>query len=750
MMQLRTSVCLLSSAIRLVNCNKINFHRCNGTCACNKFNSIANIDVSRNITTGNTCLQVNSTGNTLKEVKIPEMPWTLPKVNNPIQGMPSISPSMNKSEPAHTGIVVKNQDLGIFEMISNLSRQGYNISLPRIVSCGNQSAGKTSLTEAITGIDNLFDKKTGMATKRPIAITLIKLTEGEDFIKIGNLGEKFYSVEKARQRIKEENDGEVTSKQLDISIHSKNIQRECIFIDLPGFIRITKTGEDPELPKKIRQIGEAYINNPDNIKMIVMSATEDAALSEGLRLVIKNNELNNSIGVFTKVDLVSGRQLVDLLKDKSFIPHLGVCGVKLRSDNDLKSGVTIEQMIKNEEKFIENYKSDKNIKLGMSTLINLISDEQMKRISHKFPQIKEEVLKSLNDKRYGHSVIKKLIETNDIHSISVELERIVTDMHPYSPMRIKLEKNISDKIKIYIKSFLNNKIPVDNYKFEKSKNSDNRMTLLMARSMFDHIGEPSATRPSVFGNNMMYGECNYDITIPELHNAKKDSMSKGLLIPFINILHPMESTSNSTKVQFVRNISKIVQQMTTGEFAQTLINIVMNEIKNFILDSDKDTHDIAKLFFVHIFDKISERANIDELKNSINQMILREQRPHANLDDIVFQVYKLTKESIGKSVIMKPGFFDVDKYPIDIELYSPVMEAAYIHSLRKKMSHDIFRMMAVNLLNPILTNTIELSLKTFKQKDFSKEEKEMNTVIGKMEEQINALDSIMKKNSNTE
>lgn len=324
----------------------------------------------------------------------------------------------------------------VFQTLSSLSQHGFSIKYPKIITIGNQSAGKTSLTEAMCGINGLFEKKTGMATRRPTIITLIRSNEGDDYIKIGSIGEKTYSVERARQRLNEENDGDITDKPLELMIYSGNIQKECVFVDLPGFITATKSEEDSALPKKIREICMPYITDSSNIKMVVMSATEDPALSYALKLVKKHNQMENAIGVFTKIDMITNeklqtRQLMELLNDRSYIPHLGVVGVKLRSQSDLASNVTIEEMLKNEEAFIEKYKlRNKSLNLGVPKLMELISTEQVKRIAHTFPAIKTQVVKLLEEKRKGHGVIRKLIETDDIHDISVELERIITDLHP--------------------------------------------------------------------------------------------------------------------------------------------------------------------------------------------------------------------------------------------------------------------------------------------------------------------------------
>jgi len=172
---------------------------------------------------------------------------------------------------ASTNIINRVEVPTIFEILSEISRQGFTLGIPRIVCIGNQSAGKTSLTEAMCGVNGLFPVKSAMATKRPTYIYLNRISDGEDYVKIGSLGEKISNIAKARQRLDEENSGDITDKPLDVGIYSTQITKECMLVDLPGFISVTRDGEDATLPNKIKKLCAPYIEDQSNIKMIVLS-----------------------------------------------------------------------------------------------------------------------------------------------------------------------------------------------------------------------------------------------------------------------------------------------------------------------------------------------------------------------------------------------------------------------------------------------------------------------------------------------
>lgn len=640
----------------------------------------------------------------------------------------------------------------IFESLYEISKSGYSVRIPRIAVVGNQSSGKTSLLEAMGSIHNLFEKMAGMATKRPTHIYLNKIAEGEkDYVKVGKLGEKIYDMDKARQRIREENniDG-ISSDPLDVAIYSANIAYSCTLVDLPGFISTVKEGQDESLPQKIIKINEPYISDDANIKLIVMSATEDVALSLSLKEVKKSHQLHNSIGVFTKIDLVTNdqtgsKQLEDLLLDKSYTSFKCI-GVKLRSTPDIQNGVTIPQMIENEKSFIQKHKlgSKPDIKIGLNTLMKDISDEQVRRISHQLPEIRNQLSTMLEKKRHGNIVLDRLIQTNDMSGISKELDRIITEIHPESDLRIELEKKIYDKVIEYVNSFVTeSKAKHENYKLlQQSPNSASTVSLNSVR----HCINSSQTQsdPDVFSRNLMYGLCKADVESAELDRIRVSNFSRGLVTPF----YKLEKVSTHNKATFIKNIQKVIANMVSSKFSENIVNIVLNEIKEHILQKDGDTDDIGKVFFVHIFDKICERANQDELKRAITRMIIRERRLNLDYPKLILNMHEILTESGHHNDIKKmTGLFETENFPLIVELYGPLMYSAYLKYLAEEVSKDCYRLTSENLLDPIITNAIKYSLDTVSKKDFTAEQEDIKKQIDKFMKQLDTLDGIIENQS---
>ena len=62
-----------------------------------------------------------------------------------------------------------------FEAVSSLTKYNIDLNLPTIILFGNQSDGKSSIVDVLTGDgEGLSPKDHGLATKKPIHITTLR------------------------------------------------------------------------------------------------------------------------------------------------------------------------------------------------------------------------------------------------------------------------------------------------------------------------------------------------------------------------------------------------------------------------------------------------------------------------------------------------------------------------------------------------------------------------------------------------
>lgn len=228
------------------------------------------------------------------------------------------------------------QMIEIRSILSKIDSTSSHLTLPSIVVIGSQSSGKSSVLEAIVGKEFL-PKGSNMVTRRPIELTLVNIPHSSE-ITADFPEQRLFNLKdfKEVKRILMELNMSVPSSQavseepIRLTIKSSNIP-DLSLVDLPGYIQIEAADQPTELKNKIRQLCEKYLAEP-NIILAISSADVDLANSSALR-ASKTVDPNGSrtIGVITKLDLVSPETAKDILNNKNYPLKMGYVGVITKS-----------------------------------------------------------------------------------------------------------------------------------------------------------------------------------------------------------------------------------------------------------------------------------------------------------------------------------------------------------------------------------------------------------------------------------
>ncbi|ODQ55117.1 hypothetical protein SAICODRAFT_53568 [Saitoella complicata NRRL Y-17804] len=222
----------------------------------------------------------------------------------------------------------------MIEIRNILQRVGKSdsLQLPSIVVIGSQSSGKSSVLEAIVGHEFL-PKGNNMVTRRPIELTLVHTpgatVEYGEFPALG-LGRitDFGQIQRTLTDLNMAvSDAQcVSDDPIQLIIYSPMVP-DLSLIDLPGYIQVESVGQPPELREKISKLCDKYIRSP-NIILAVCAADVDLANSPALRASRIVDPLGlRTIGVVTKMDLVSPERGAAILRDNQYPLHLGYIGV---------------------------------------------------------------------------------------------------------------------------------------------------------------------------------------------------------------------------------------------------------------------------------------------------------------------------------------------------------------------------------------------------------------------------------------
>ncbi|KAL7746815.1 mitochondrial dynamin GTPase Msp1 [Sorochytrium milnesiophthora] len=260
-----------------------------------------------------------------------------PPSSPPPSDKPSAAASSSKSDKADDG----QEDDQLMDLTRKLIEvrnvlKTINVSaslvLPSIVVIGSQSAGKSSVLEAVVGREFL-PKGNNMVTRRPLELTLIHTpSAAKEYAEFPQLGlgriTDFNDVQRTLSDLNRAvPEAEcVSDKPIELRIYSAKVP-DLSLVDLPGYIQIHSRNQPATLKEKIAALCDKYISEP-NIILAVSAADVDLANSEALRASRKADPMGlRTIGVITKIDLVPPSTALAILRNRDYPLHLGYVGI---------------------------------------------------------------------------------------------------------------------------------------------------------------------------------------------------------------------------------------------------------------------------------------------------------------------------------------------------------------------------------------------------------------------------------------
>jgi hypothetical protein len=143
--------------------------------------------------------------------------------------------------------------------------------LPIIVAVGGQSAGKSSVIEAVVG-QEILPRGSGICTRRPLVLQMLCCPESEgETATFVHTGKRVFDFSKSADTIREEIENETTRSLANSrSIVSKNpifltmkahYLPNLTLVDMPGLTKIATDGQDPAIVRDLQEMSEYYIKN---------------------------------------------------------------------------------------------------------------------------------------------------------------------------------------------------------------------------------------------------------------------------------------------------------------------------------------------------------------------------------------------------------------------------------------------------------------------------------------------------------
>ncbi|NXL60959.1 MX protein, partial [Chordeiles acutipennis] len=290
-----------------------------------------------------------------------------------------------------------------------------DLALPAIAVIGDQSSGKSSVLEALSGV--ALPRGNGIVTRCPLELKLKRVPASQAWKgKIGyrNICRELQSASEVEKAIREAQDvvagtkGAISEELISLEIRSPDVP-DLTLIDLPGIARVAVGDQPKDIGEQIKKLLKGIIGCKETLNLVVVPCNVDIATTEALKMAQEVDPSGErTLGILTKPDLVdrgTEESIINIIRNLVIPLKKGYMIVKCRGQQDIHNKLALATAIQQERKFFETHKYFSILmEEGRATIPNLaekLTNELVRHIIKNLPtlenQIREVLQKTLQD-----------------------------------------------------------------------------------------------------------------------------------------------------------------------------------------------------------------------------------------------------------------------------------------------------------------------------------------------------------------
>lgn len=309
---------------------------------------------------------------------------------------------------------------------------GELVALPQLVVCGDQSAGKSSVLEAITGIP--FPRQEGLCTRFPTEIILRHSGQSESttitatirpsasrtqddrltmsayrktveaMTELQAIIDQVSRLMRLRNYTDDGSGPAFASDSLRIEIVGP-IGLHLSIVDLPGLISVPNEEQTQDDVEAVHAMVRAYLSSSRTIILAVLQAGNDMANQPIIKLIREYDETGErAVGIITKPDLINAGAEADIARvshnQGAIRLKLGFFLLKNPTPLELKGGISMEFRAKREREFFEspawNSLGLDPERVGAEKLRSFLQDLLDAHIERELPKVRHDINKHLD------------------------------------------------------------------------------------------------------------------------------------------------------------------------------------------------------------------------------------------------------------------------------------------------------------------------------------------------------------------
>ncbi|XP_069616809.1 interferon-induced GTP-binding protein Mx2-like isoform X1 [Ranitomeya imitator] len=293
------------------------------------------------------------------------------------------------------------------DLIDSLRSLGVekDLGLPAIAVIGDQSSGKSSVLEALSGVN--LPRGSGIVTRCPLVLKLKKSKNGSPWI-----GKISYRDQNVELKTPGEVEKEIRKAQNHIAGPGKGVSQDLItlevvspkvpdltLLDLPGITRVAVADQPQDIGQQIKKMIKKYIEKQETINLAVVPSNVDIATTEALKMAQEVDPSGErTLGILTKPDLVDkGMEpdVVSVVQNLVYKLKKGYMIVKCRGQSEIMNNISLETALQNEQAFFEENEHFrvllKERRATTSLLAEKLTVELVEHISRTIPNLESQI-----------------------------------------------------------------------------------------------------------------------------------------------------------------------------------------------------------------------------------------------------------------------------------------------------------------------------------------------------------------------
>ncbi|OCT93745.1 MX dynamin-like GTPase 1 L homeolog isoform X1 [Xenopus laevis] len=299
------------------------------------------------------------------------------------------------------------------DLIDSLRALGVDkdLGLPSIAVIGDQSSGKSSVLEALSGVT--LPRGSGIVTRCPLELKLKKATKSTTWsgkisyrdheLTIASAAEVENQVKQA-QNLMAGNGKGISDELISLEVISPDVP-DLTLIDLPGITRVALPDQPKDIGQQIKKMIRKYIQRQETINLVVVPSNVDIATTEALEMareVDPNGE--RTLGILTKPDLVdrgAESDVVSVVRNLVYSLQKGYMIVKCRGQLEIQENLSLKEALDNEQNFFKEHEHfSVLLEEGNATIACLaekLTNELVDHIVKTLPALDTQIRKKLNE-----------------------------------------------------------------------------------------------------------------------------------------------------------------------------------------------------------------------------------------------------------------------------------------------------------------------------------------------------------------